>query len=66
LYLPGVASKPEAGVYKDLIESARNRDQPYSKIWDLFAFRESFTVHLARFTEGVLRTPPPSATRSAN
>jgi uncharacterized peroxidase-related enzyme len=57
LYLPGVASKPEAGVYKDLIDAARSRDQPYSKIWDLFAFRESFTVHLARFSEGVLRTP---------
>jgi uncharacterized peroxidase-related enzyme len=57
LYLPDVASSPEAGVYKDLINGARSRDAEYSKIWDLFAFRESFTVHLARFSEGVLRSP---------
>jgi uncharacterized peroxidase-related enzyme len=57
LYLPGLAAKAEAGIYKDLIDAARSRDAEYSKIWDLFAFRESFTVHLARFTEGVMRTP---------
>jgi uncharacterized peroxidase-related enzyme len=57
LYLPDVASKPEAGIYKDLIETARTQNAEYSKIWELFAFRESFTVHLARFTQGVLRSP---------
>ncbi len=57
LYLPGVEASPRPGVYKDLIEAARNRNAEYSKIWDLFAFQEQFTIHLARFTEGVLRTP---------
>ena len=57
LYLPDVTLNPENGLYKDLIEGARNRGAEYSKIWDLFAFQESFTVHLARFTEGVLRKP---------
>jgi uncharacterized peroxidase-related enzyme len=57
LYLPGVVSNPEPGVYKDLIDGARSNDAEYSKIWDLFAFRESFTVHLARFSEGVMRSP---------
>jgi uncharacterized peroxidase-related enzyme len=57
LYLPGVVSNPEDGVYKDLIDAARDQDAECSKIWDLFAFRESFTVHLARFSEGVLRSP---------
>jgi uncharacterized peroxidase-related enzyme len=57
LYLPDVASNPQPGVYKDLIDAVRSRDQEYSKIWDLFAFQESFTVHLARFSQGVLRTP---------
>jgi uncharacterized peroxidase-related enzyme len=57
LYLPGVVSNPEDGVYKDLIDAARDQDAEYSKIWDLFAFRESFTVHLARLSEGVLRSP---------
>jgi uncharacterized peroxidase-related enzyme len=40
-----------------LIDGARSRDEEYSKIRDLFAFRESFTVHLASFSEGVLRSP---------
>ncbi len=29
----------------------------YSKIWDLFAFQHDVTIHLGRFTQGVLRTP---------
>ena len=57
LYLPDVEAHPQPGVYRDLIESARARNVEYSKIWDLFAFQQSFTVHLARFTHGVLREP---------
>jgi uncharacterized peroxidase-related enzyme len=57
LYLPDVAANPAKGIYQRLIESALNRGAEYSKIWDLFAFEESFTVHLARFTQGALRTP---------
>ena len=57
LYLPEVAAKAAEGTYKNLIESARASGAVYSKIWDLFAFQESFTVHLARFTEGVMRAP---------
>ena len=57
LYLPGVEAHPQPGVYRDLIESARARNVEHSKIWDLFAFQQSFTVHLARFTHGVLRQP---------
>jgi uncharacterized peroxidase-related enzyme len=57
LYLPGLEANAEAGVYRELIDNARKTGAEYSKIWDLLAFRESFTVHLARFTEGVLRSP---------
>jgi uncharacterized peroxidase-related enzyme len=57
LYLPGIEAKPREGIYKDLIAGARARNSEHSKIWDLFAFQEQFTVHLARLTEGVLRTP---------
>ena len=57
LYLPGVEAKPQPGVYRDLIEAARNRRAEYSKIWDLFAFQQDFTPHLARFSQGVLRKP---------
>jgi uncharacterized peroxidase-related enzyme len=57
MYLPGVEAHPQPGIYRDLIESARGRGAEYSKIWDLFAFQQSFTIHLARFTHGVLREP---------
>jgi uncharacterized peroxidase-related enzyme len=57
LYLPGVEANPKPGVYRDLIAAARSRNAEYSKIWDLFAFQQDFTVHLARFTQGVLRQP---------
>jgi uncharacterized peroxidase-related enzyme len=57
LYLPGLEAHAERGIYQDLIDEARNSGAEYSKIWDLFAFRESFTVHLARFSEGILRSP---------
>jgi uncharacterized peroxidase-related enzyme len=57
LYLPGVEANPQPGIYRDLIEAARSRNAEYSKIWDLFAFQQPFTTHLARFTHGVLRQP---------
>jgi uncharacterized peroxidase-related enzyme len=57
LHLPGVEANPRPGIYRDLIAGARSRGAEYSKIWDLFAFQEPFTIHLARFTQGVLREP---------
>ena len=46
LYIPSIEDHPESGIYKDLIDAARVRGAEYSKIWDLFAFQESFTIHL--------------------
>jgi uncharacterized peroxidase-related enzyme len=57
LYLPGVEIDHQPGPYQKLIADAKNRDTEYSKIWDLFAFKNEFTVHLARFSQGVLRLP---------
>ena len=59
LYLPSVESDAnhEPGPYQKLIAEARGRDAEYSKIWDLFAFRNEVTVHLARFSHGVMRQP---------
>ncbi len=57
LYLPGVEADPKPGVYRRLIESARSRGADYSKIWDLLAYQNDITVHLTRFTHGVLRQP---------
>jgi uncharacterized peroxidase-related enzyme len=56
-YLPGVEAGLQPGPYQQLIDEAKARGAEYSKIWDLFAFRNDFTVHLARFTQGVIRTP---------
>lgn len=57
LFLPDVESRHQPGIYHDLVASARARNAEYSKIWDLFAFQQSFTIHMARFTQGVLRQP---------
>jgi uncharacterized peroxidase-related enzyme len=59
LYLPAVEAEAnhEPGPYQKLIAEARSRDGEYSKIWDLFAFRNEITVHLARFSHGVMRQP---------
>ena len=58
IYLPGVAAAPRPGVYRDLIAAARSNGTEYGKIWELFAFQD-FTVHLARFTHGVLEVSIP-------
>jgi uncharacterized peroxidase-related enzyme len=57
LYLPGVEAHHQAGPYQKLIDDAKGRGEEYSKIWDLFAFKNDFTLHLARFSHGVLREP---------
>jgi uncharacterized peroxidase-related enzyme len=57
LYLPGVETNHQPGPYHELVADAKSRDVEYSKIWDLFAFKNEFTVHLARFSQGVLRLP---------
>ena len=57
LYLPAVEANPQPGIYRDLVSAARERGAEYSKIWDLFAFQQDVTIHLARFTQGVLRKP---------
>lgn len=57
LYLPGVEADPKPGAYRTLIEASRSRGAEYSRIWDLFAFQHDVTIHLGRFTQGVLRAP---------
>ena len=57
MYLRDVEAQHEPGPYASLVADARARDAEYSKIWDLFAFRNDVTIHLGRFTQGVLREP---------
>ena len=57
LYIPGVEQNPKPGIYQKVIEATKEKHPEYPKIWDLFAFGQDFTGFLARFTQGVLRTP---------
>jgi uncharacterized peroxidase-related enzyme len=56
-YLPGVEANLQPGAYSDMVLRARAAGTEYSKIWDLFAFQHDVTIHLGRFTHGVLREP---------
>jgi len=57
LHLPDVETNHQPGPYQTLIADAKNRGAEYSKIWDLFAFKNDFTIHLARLSQGVMRQP---------
>jgi uncharacterized peroxidase-related enzyme len=57
LHLPTVEANLQPGPYRSLIDAARNRGAEYPRIWELFAFQQSFTIHLGRFTHGLLREP---------
>jgi len=58
LYIPDIERSPKpGGVYERVVEQPKAEFPEYPKIWDLFAFGEDYTGHLARFTNGVLRTP---------
>jgi uncharacterized peroxidase-related enzyme len=58
LHIAGIENKAKAGgVYEGVIAKTKAEHPEYPKIWDLFAFGEDFTGHLARFTNGVLRAP---------
>ncbi len=57
LHLPDVEAGAKPGPYRTLIEAARAEGREHSKIWDLFAYQQDFTIHMGRFTHGLLRTP---------
>jgi uncharacterized peroxidase-related enzyme len=58
LYIPDIERNPKpGGIYQKVVEATKASHPEYPKIWDLFAFGEDYTGFLARFTQGVLRTP---------
>ncbi len=59
MFLPEVEANPQPGADQRRIEEARRAGREYSQIWHLFAYRPRATVHLARFTQEVLRGPAP-------
>lgn len=59
IYLPDVESNPQPGAYKDMIQRKQNSGGQYWQIWHLFAYRSETTIHLARFTQGIMRQTAP-------
>jgi alkylhydroperoxidase family enzyme len=59
IYFPGVEHNPQPSHYADMIQRMQNSGGEYWQIWHLFAFRPETTMHLARFTQGVMREPAP-------
>lgn len=55
MFLPGVEHAERDGAYAQIIRHARAAGAEYPQIWHLFAFRPDVTVHLERFTHGVMR-----------
>lgn len=59
MFLPGVENDAKPGVWTDAIRMMQAAGQEYPRIWHLFAFRPEATIHLARFTQEMLREPAP-------
>jgi len=60
MFLPDVEQNPAPGGWQDVIDHARSAGMlEYPQIWHLFAFKPDATIHLARFTQAVLREPAP-------
>ena len=59
MFLPGVESDAKPGAYRDVIDMMRKQGAEYPQIWHLVAYLPSATVHLARFTQEILRGPSP-------
>jgi hypothetical protein len=59
MFLPGVEGDPKDGPWCDAIHAIRHLGAEYPQIWHLFAYLPSATVHLAHFTQEMLRGPSP-------
>lgn len=59
MFLPGVERNPQPGAYTDSIRLMQAAGQEYPQIWHMFAFKPEATLHLAKFTQEILREPAP-------
>jgi uncharacterized peroxidase-related enzyme len=59
MFLPGIENNPQAGHYFNLIQTSQKMGREVWNIWYLFAFRPEATLHLARFTQEIMRGPAP-------
>jgi hypothetical protein len=59
MFLPGVENNPQPSAWTDTIRMMQQDGSEYPQIWHMFAFKPDITVHLARFTQEVMREPAP-------
>ncbi len=59
MFLPGVEENPQPGAWADAIRTMQAAGAEYPQIWHLFAFKPDATIHLARFTQEIMREPGP-------
>jgi hypothetical protein len=59
MFLPEVEANPQPGPYADALRMMQAAGQEYPQIWHLFAFLPRATVHLANFTQEIMREPGP-------
>ncbi len=59
MFLREVEANPQEGAWKRAIEAMQRQGVDYPQIWHLFAFKPEATIHLANFTQQILREPAP-------
>ena len=59
MYLPDVEGHEGSGPWAEAIKRMREAEVPVPQIMHLFAFKPDRTLHLAPFTQGVMRGPSP-------
>jgi hypothetical protein len=60
MYLPGVENNPAAeGGYAEAIRGMKTLGMEAPQIFHLFAYKPEVTIHLERFSQGVMRGPSP-------
>lgn len=59
MFLSEVEQSDRGGAYSRVIGDLRAAGRPVPQIMHLFAYRPDRTMHLSRFTQGVMRGPSP-------
>ena len=59
MFLPDVEKHKEPSAWLDSIRMMQAQGAEYPQIWHMFAFKPEATVHLARFTQEMMREKAP-------
>lgn len=59
MFLPDVEANPQPGPWSKAIDALKAAGQDYPQIWHMFAFKPEATIHLAGFTQAIMREPAP-------